>query len=212
MKMICTLIVASISILSFGQTYKGYLVPYRKVNKWGYSDTNKVIIIKPIFDAAFFFEGSMANVILKGVGGHIDSNGKFVKGYLYQGRITYHQRPLTPDNKKAKRFEAFKEQYDSLKYFDEYKRKVYKNGKCGVIGTENNVLLKIEYDTIKAAGNNMYIIVKDGKYGFVDGSFKYIVPVQYDFVDKFNDQGYVFIMLNKRGGVVNKSNIRFFKD
>lgn len=52
------------------------LVPYRKNNKWGYSDFNKNIVIPCKYDHTFMFRGDYARVIYKNKYGLIDKNGK----------------------------------------------------------------------------------------------------------------------------------------
>lgn len=205
------LVFSLFSFICFGQNYEGELVPYRKGSKWGYSDTCARIILKPIYSTACFFERGYANVILKGVGGHINRKGEFTKGYMNQGS-SYTSGQLTQsENYRINKFKAFENQYDSLEYLTEKTRKAYLNGRCGVIGEKNNVLLNIDYDTIRYGGANMYILVKDSKYGFVDSAFDKIILPQYDFVFKFND-GYALVVIDgKKMGFVNKSNVRFFQ-
>ncbi len=60
------------------------LIPFRKGNLWGYSDSTKKIIIEPQFESVVFFEFERAIVGKKGKFGVIDRDGKFVLQMLYK--------------------------------------------------------------------------------------------------------------------------------
>jgi len=51
------------------------LVPYRKGDKWGFSDENKNIVIPLLYDNAISFSEGLAAVELNGKWGYIDTKG-----------------------------------------------------------------------------------------------------------------------------------------
>jgi serine/threonine protein kinase len=61
----------------------GRLIPYRKGDKWGFSDSTKKIIIEPKFENAEPFAEDLANVKLNGKWGYIDKNGNEIIPFKY---------------------------------------------------------------------------------------------------------------------------------
>jgi len=56
--------------------YYESLIPFEENGKWGYQDEKGTVVIKPQYDAAFFFVGSSALVMKRGKLYEIDYNGK----------------------------------------------------------------------------------------------------------------------------------------
>jgi hypothetical protein len=84
---------------------------------------------------------------------------------------------------------------------------VIKNGKYGVVGVGNNVLVPIEYDNLKSdlSGYN-FIFRKNGKYGVVNYANN-ILPAEYDDIYTLYD-GYCFrVQKGNKRGIVNFSGI-----
>ena len=65
------------SQLVIAQKLPGY-IPYRKGNKWGYSDSTKRVLIQPIFEEACFFSEGLAAVRVGKKWGFIDTTGRIV--------------------------------------------------------------------------------------------------------------------------------------
>ncbi len=76
------------------------LVPFRKGDKWGYSNIDKKIVISPIYDSAELFREGLARVSLGRRMGFIDSSGKVVIPLTFEfARDFYEGRALVFDGK-----------------------------------------------------------------------------------------------------------------
>jgi len=51
---------------SAAKTQRVNLIPYRKGNKWGFSDASKKLVIQPEYAGASFFSEGLAGVVLNG--------------------------------------------------------------------------------------------------------------------------------------------------
>jgi hypothetical protein len=160
------------------QKEQANLIPYRKGEKWGFSDAKKTLVIEPKYDYAFPFSGGLAHVLgQSGKSGFIDNTG----------------REVTPLK------------YDDAKEFVEGMAWVELNSKWGFIDKSGTEVTKIKYDDLADAfSEGMAYVGLDGKYGFIDKSGKEAIPLMYEKTRSFSD-GLARVKLNGKWGFVNKS-------
>ena len=73
-------------------------------------------------------------------------------------------------------------EYDFCGWFMEYGlAEVRKNGKCGFVNYENEVIIPIEYDRVGVFGfqSGLCLVEKDNKSGFIDKNNNFIIPLKY---------------------------------
>ena len=95
------LIVLSFLIFFAGSTFaqSSNLVPYRQGNKWGFSTTDKKIVIKPKYSDVGWFSQGMASVKIGNKWGYIDESGKLVIPARYTVAKEF-RKGYMPDSKK----------------------------------------------------------------------------------------------------------------
>lgn len=65
------------------------LIPYRKVDKWGFCDQNKKLVIADTYDDAYSFYEGFAPVEVNGKWGLIDTKGALVIPAVYDNVIDF---------------------------------------------------------------------------------------------------------------------------
>jgi tetratricopeptide (TPR) repeat protein len=67
------------------------LIPYRKGDRWGFCDKNKVIIIEPMYDEVGTFSEGLAAVKLNGKWGFVDTKGNVVIELKYNNVFSFYE-------------------------------------------------------------------------------------------------------------------------
>lgn len=80
-----------------------------------------------------------------------------------------------------------------------------KNNKCGLIGSNGEIILPIEYDEIgKFESNSCSIAKKNGLYGIINNNGKVLIPFEYSSITTYHlDENYV-IEKNGKYGIIKK--------
>lgn len=96
------LIVLTGMLLLAGSTFaqQNELVPYRDGSKWGFSTTDKKIVIKPKYSNVGWFSQGLASVKVGDKWGYIDMQGKMVIPARYTVAKPFHKGYM-PDSKKT---------------------------------------------------------------------------------------------------------------
>lgn len=148
----------------------GRLIPFRKGNKWGYSDAQKRIHIPPQFESgAEPFSEDLA-LVLGSKSGYIDKTGKIV---------------IQPDFEPAYS-SSFKEGLARIKIGEKY----------GFIDKSGNIVIQPKYYSAESFSeglakvcykptNNDAVIFPD--CGFVDKSGNEVIPLKYFYVSSFSE-------------------------
>lgn len=153
---------------SFAQ--KDFLIPYREINKWGFCDTSKNVIVKPVYDSV----------------------GNFANGAIYT--------IVRKDNKtgvfnRLTRTEIVPMAYDSIKILypgGHIKSDLFyikQNGKTGVVEAGNRMIIEPVYDEIGHKGDgeeknlvSHFILKMGNKYGIADKNGKMLTQFIYDYL------------------------------
>jgi len=153
------------------------LIPFRKNEKWGYSDKNKKILIPCQYDKATpFFEGrgvvSIAdNSSLKSA--VINEKGELLCGFLY----------------------------DNISRFQEWRARVQKDGKWGVIDDKGNLIVPLIYDGISEYSCSRAVVNKDGILGFIDLDGDLVTGIEFEECTDF-EEGYASVKKNGFYGAI----------
>lgn len=183
------------------------LIPYRKGDKWGFSDSNKNIMISPRYDEVLLFKENLAGVKLNGKWGFINRNGS----------------------------EVIPIKYNYIRSFSEGLAAVEVNGKWGFIDVTAKLVLPAIYELawefeegyarvmlkgpfdIDKNGNTYppiqsskqkkgltcVVLLGTSKYTFIDQTGKHITPT-YDMCDQFSE-GLAPVCLNGKCGFIDES-------
>ncbi len=168
MKLFILSILFALSVTSFAQQTPS-LIPFRKANKWGYSDSTKKMIIAASYDMAFpFSQGKGIVQTAKGKLLQIDAAGK-----------TLLVLPYT--------FGYYVRDYGYIKVD-------HKSHRRGLIKTNGQVILPALYDDIEVLGIDSFEVRKNGKRGVVNSSQKVLKA----FVDYNPEEMNDFMMTGSR--------------
>ena len=146
-----------------------------KKGLWGYANSEDEYIIKPVFTAAYDFEGNLARVLAEDKWGVIGSNGLYI---------------CTPKYDYISEFSA-----DSVAI-------VALNNIYGLIDNMGKSRVVQSYQGIERRDYG-YLVKSAGKYGTLDGLGNPILPPQFDDVKSLNDGSPVEMFLkDDKWGVV----------
>ncbi len=153
------------------------LIPFRKNNKWGYSDENKKLIIPCQFDNAtqFFEERAVVSIA---------DNSSFKSAVI---------------NKQGELLCDFL--YDAISRFQEWRARVQKDGKWGVIDDKGNLIVPLIYDGISEYSCSCAVVNKDGKLGFINLDGELVTGIEFEECTDF-EEGYASVKKNGFYGAI----------
>jgi WG containing repeat len=166
------------------------------LGKWGFIDkTGAVVIARKYQYVQDFKEGIAAVAIPSGerdyIWGYINTKGEEIVAPQYLSASYFHEGRAVV----TKDFGNYNYEYYLLDttgniveklsgyanmYGHNYHIKAGRNGKEGVISTQNEILLPFEYDSISHDFCGVRIVQKDGLSGVIDMNNKIVVPPMYD--------------------------------
>ena len=217
---------------------------YKKNNLFGF--INKDTIKAPIYDSLFYLGDrylAYKNDGFKTLCGILDINEKTVIPFIYDSIKTevkqyevsyegYNKQKLSPQYKKD--YSSYRKKDDRKTYFKNATDRliVFKNGRCGMLGINNEMIIPLEYDEIASNGissfppstSNYLIIKKNNYYGITNIEKKKdqkgfnisntIEPVFsaipcYYYPDYYNVKGYkLFALYNNQFNFSGYANVR----
>ena len=98
--------------------------------------------------------------------------------------------------------------YESISPFSEGLACVYKDGKCGVININGDVIIPFKfhyifyYNNEGAFHNGHAAVMVEEKYGFINRNGEFITPCIFENVDNFSN-GLARVILNNKSGFIN---------
>lgn len=229
LKQIMVLCVLILSLSSIAQTIDYSLIPYRKGDKWGYTDAQKNVLIIPKYNEAQWFSEGFAAVKIGSKWGYINKQGKLVIPAKFTVAKSF-RKGYVPNSGKAGG--------DSVLFAgasvtaDGYERCITTKGviltKCPAINENsvaenripvetvsqqktyslpnNNGLFDKVVDDYKVTGSDetYYIAEKAGMYGVFNSKFETIVPFEYNYVKRVNSGGnqYLQVKKNEQNGIM----------
>ncbi len=151
------------SLYSFAQQKGMLLVPYRVAHRWGLSDLDGNMVLKPNYEklrSAHYYDQ-----------GDFPLTGFFEMETEKKIEVLQNNEVLIP----------FIQNYDSIAKFPDLLNPiiVYKDGKKGLwYGTKE--YLPCEYDSILLSyQNTAYVVMKDNKWGLINYDGKLLIPIKY---------------------------------
>lgn len=161
------------------------LIPFRKGNKWGFSDGNKKLVIEAKDDETYPFSEGLAEVRLEFV------NSKF--SYSKFGFIDMTGKEVIPIK------------YESTQSFSEGLARVKLNSKWGFIDKQGKEVIPLKYfDADSFSDGLAQVLPLNGKKGFIDKTGKEVVPFKYDYISVFSE-GLARVSLNGKQGFIDKT-------
>jgi len=192
------------------------LIPYRRGEKWGFSDANKNLLIQAWYDDARPFSEGLAMVKLNGKYGYIDKSGKELIPFKYD---LAHYLDLGHNfseglaavilngkygyiDKSGKEVIPFK--YDLGHDFSEGLAEVVLNDKCGYIDKSGKEVSPLKYYVVYNFSEGLAAVILNDKWGYINKSGKEVIPLMYDHGRDFSE-GLAAVRLNGKYGYIDKS-------
>lgn len=169
------------------------LIPFRKGELWGYADTNKMVVIPPIYHSTDLFRFNRGRIRIDSLYGYINTQGENV---------------IIPQFYDARRFELgvgsktfanVKKQETDIQFLN--------IDSAGITGK----IMRMGCGTKDSAEIQGLRIIEEGKVGFVfnkvyrGGLGEVKVPVVYDDI-KDNRMGLLYAKKNGKWGMINERN------
>lgn len=172
------------------------LIPFRKGNRFGFSDVNKKIIIEPKYDDVSVFKDGLARVELYGQFGFIDKTGQVIIPIKYESGTSR----IFEDSSYFDVIVAGLT--DKIKNSDLIKAKL--NGKYGFINKTGKEVIPFKYELAENFLEDLAVVSSNEKYGFIDQTGKEIIPLKYDHAKSFWG-GLARVELNGKFGFIDKT-------
>lgn len=161
------------------------LKPYRKGDKWGFSDSTKKIIVPIKYEGVKTFINHRSLVWLNSKFGFVDYTGKEII-------------PLKYDYA-----EEFKNGYVTRVGIGKGN-----NLKVGLIDTAGDEIISPQYELIEDfhGKNSLAKFQINKKYGMINQKGVVIIPPLYSGLGYFNDEGYAIASFDKKRGIIDIKN------
>jgi serine/threonine protein kinase len=199
------------------------LIPFRKGDKWGFSDVNKKIIIEPKYDFAQPFSEGLAAVKLNDKFGYIDKTGKEVIPLKYDGVSPFKEglaivfiesssdRKMGFINNLGVELVPLIYSFDLIAveefYFSDNTEELINvklNAKYGFIDKAGREIVPFKYDWASGFSEGLAKVGSNNKFGFIDKTGNEVIPLKYDSALSFSG-GFARIELNGKVGFINKN-------
>lgn len=185
------------------------LIPYRKGDKWGYCDTNRVIKIPVVYDEAYPFIQGKALVNYKGRACKINKRGIVVKRFSFKLLGSYNTDLIEIEAKKSLLGKidlagkvVFKPIYSEITKINDETYEMVHQGKVGRINLQGEVvkpfvphkpakevLIRLyRYEQpcrVGKAGLPLTLMNHKRKHGYVDKNLQLQIPFKYAFAGDF---------------------------
>ncbi len=223
-KIFITLIALAIGVTAWAQTAADTLVPYRSGDKWGFSTTDKRIVISPAYQEVGWFSEGFAAVKKGNKYGYINRAGKMVipakftvakpfrKGYMpHKGKeggdsLIFAGASIRTDgyeiciNTKGVRMPQCPAINENSAAENKTPLETTVLKKTYNLANNNGMFDKITNDyTIQGSDETYYIAVKDNRYGVFNSKFDTIVPFEYTDIKYNGNKNAPFLQVNKGG-------------
>lgn len=184
------------------------LIPYRRGNKWGFSDIFGHILVEPIFDNAYRFCNGLSLIVSNGKRGYIDKTGRILIPAKYDlasnfsedyalvkldGKVGFIDKNGSP-------ITAFK--YDRAELFHNGLAPVMLNGKWGLINEFGDEVIDLKYSAIGGLSAGLIGVAIESKCGFIGLNDKLLISCKYDGLQDFKE-GFAKVILNNKLGFIN---------
>lgn len=155
-----------------------------KEQKWGYLDKDGKEVISLSYERAFPFADGLAQVMIDGKYGFINTNNEVIipaeypqalnlRGGFAKAEVGDNQWVLF-DSRGTKL-----SSYENIFYFTEGRAEFQKDGKYGFLDESGKEVIPAIYEKADAFTESLSAVKKDGKYGAIDKSGKELLPFEY---------------------------------
>lgn len=172
MKQIFIILLLLTQISGFAQEKK--LIPFRKGEKWGFSNKQKELVIKPIYQQVTPFKDGFSTVHIDGKSAIINQSGKYV---------------ISPDSNAIMPIES--------NLFIIARRDKSKTI-MGLMNEKGNFIIPQKYKSIRPKNNCLELENQSRKIGVSKITGEIIIPVEYDHIRFLNDELFVVSKENQQ--------------
>jgi len=220
---------------SIQQVEPSILIPYRKGEKWGFSDYKKSIIIECIYDEVKTFKNDYAAVKLDANWGYIDVHGNTVIPFYFEEALSFKDDKavvlfmgnayeinnkmelnlidLTPGYKWCFGKETYFQSMDTGSSI------IFKNIQISKMSFRDkifNPLTPFEeslsmFNQRNMVNKAMIPFFEDSKFGYFSADKSILLPAIYDDGYDFEDD-FAFVKINNQWGYINKQGIQYWDD
>ncbi|MDY8136880.1 WG repeat-containing protein [Aquimarina sp. 2201CG5-10] len=174
--------------------YFPQLIPFRKGDKWGFSDREKNIIIPLKYDQTYPFIDNVALVRIEDKYGLISSTDETLLPITYDdGEMVideaYDKGWRTPvsTNFYPKIPKEVINSIEDIKEFSDGIAPFKRNNKWGLITEEGKELLSPEYDAIKSIENENWPFIHNNKWGLLSKTGALLIEAKFDETRGFSN-------------------------
>jgi len=201
------IIIILLFIFSFlNHTFSQRLIPFRKGDKWGYSNQKKEVIVEPIFDLAYPLQEGMGLVVIDKMYGYIDSTGKLITdvkynvAYMFKDGLAIVGREFEEEkiNTSGIRYRTLETRYG---FIDKKGREIIPLIYGDVYNFQENGLALV--------GKGKYMKNKegkdyfDGKWGYINKKGEVVIPIKYYRLGIFKE-GLAYAQISSNIGYINE--------
>lgn len=166
--------------------YDNYIV--KQNEKFGIVNRYGTVILPSIYEEIHTNHGFYV-LCSKGQKGLCDNNGKLIIPFSYDNIEIISRKSAIIEKEEKYSLFFFDNakapiEYDGIRRIYGAFYKVTKNGKCGIMDDQGNIIIPMIYDYIHHSGKKNIEVVKGDKYGIIDLSGNTIIPIVYDVIDK----------------------------
>lgn len=164
-------------------------IPFRKGDKFGYSNWNKRLVIGAKYDRAFQFSDGLGLVAL----GQKNAEGNFVGKYGFIDGRGREIIPLIYDYA-----ESFQGNLAKIGKFDEKTQKML----FGFINPKGEEIIPTIYEEARSFSDDLAAVKTKDKWGAIDKKGNVVVPFKYDWLDDFSDR-FAAVRIGDKYGFIN---------
>lgn len=186
------------------------LIPYRKINKWGFCTLNKKLVIDCIYDYVSVFNNRVAIIGHGQKYGMINTLGVEIIPCVYDDILLLSSTLVgievgwiwgVIDLNSQKLIDC---KYSEIRTFSEMLILAQLNGKWGLINKFDKVVVDFKYDNTNNISEGICPVKLNGKWGFLDIQGIEIIPCKYDSVGFFSE-GLCHVMIGDKWGFIDKN-------
>lgn len=194
--------------------YKNELIPYRKIDKWGYVDRNHNIEIKCIYDSATFFCNGIGLVCKDKKQIAINRYGKQIKEFSYKNYTGtsiliknehnfFELLEINPyDNYSVSKCRLSKLNFKL--YLKEEKINVKPYKRIIIYNVFTKKYTDYIYDDVSSFEDGISIVSRESKYGAISEDGNEIIDCKYEYIGAFHD-GISCVKLNNKYGYIDNA-------
>lgn len=162
---------------------KPNLIPFKKNNKWGFNDSNNVLIIDCQYDEVLNFQEGKAAVKKNSYWGFINTNGDICSDFIFERVNSFCDGMASVCIRSTKEYSISKNSY-RISEIDKKSYKVEKQYflKWGFINHTGQIVIPIQYANVKDFSEGLAMV--ETLINYSDGMSWFEKKYKIDFIDK----------------------------